>query len=82
MFFYYWKAVRNDFKFFFRFINCSRIIYLLEHQKVLKFLKEASDSKFVTRKWNVVKDDSKLNYGTGNEIIHNTEVLEYNLTDY
>ena len=54
----------------------------MEHQKILNVLKEANDSNFVTRKWNVVKDDSKLNYGTGNEIVYNTEVLESNLTDY
>ena len=26
----------------------------MEHQKVLNLLNEASDSKFVTRKWNIV----------------------------
>ena len=25
----------------------------MEHQKILNFLNEASDSKFVTRKWNI-----------------------------
>ena len=34
----------------------------MEHQKMLNLLNEASDSKFVTRKWNIVNDDSKANY--------------------
>ena len=28
----------------------------MEHQKILDLLNEASDSKFVTRKWNIVND--------------------------
>ena len=34
----------------------------MEHQKILNLLNEASDSKFVTRKWNIVNDNSKANY--------------------
>ena len=34
----------------------------MEHQKILNLLNEANDSKFVTRKWNIANDDSKLNY--------------------
>ena len=40
-----------------------------------------NDSKFVTRKWNNV-NNSKANYGVGNEITYNTEVLKPNLCDY
>ena len=54
----------------------------MEHQKILHLLNEASDSKFGTRKWNIANDNSKTNYGTGSEIIYNTEVLKSNLCDY
>ena len=37
----------------------------MEHQKILCLLNEASDSKFVTRKWNIVNDQSKANYDVG-----------------
>ena len=45
----------------------------MEHQKVLNFLNEANNSKFVTRKWNIVNDNSKANYEEGNEITYNKE---------
>ena len=34
----------------------------MEHQKILNLLNDANDSKFVTRKWNAVNDNSKANY--------------------
>ena len=37
--------------------------------------------KFVTRKWNIVNDQSNANYDVGNKSIHNTEVLKSNLGD-
>ena len=40
----------------------------MEHQKILNLLNEASDSKFVTRKWNIVNDQSNANYDVENEI--------------
>ena len=43
----------------------------MEHQKILNLLNEANDSKFVTRKRNIVNDNSKANYGEGNEITYN-----------
>ena len=46
----------------------------MEHQKLLDFSNEASDSKFVTRKWNTVNDQPNANYDEGNEIIYNTKV--------
>ena len=54
----------------------------MEHQKLLNLLNEASDSKFVTRKCNIVNDQSNANYDVGNEVIYNTEVLKSNLRDY
>ena len=36
----------------------------------------------MTRKWNIVNDNSKTNYGVGSEIIYNTEVLKSNICDY
>ena len=41
-------------------------------------MNEANDSKFVTRKWNIVNDNSKAIYG----VAYNTEVLKSNLCDY
>ena len=41
-----------------------------------------NNSKFVTRKWNVVNDQSNANYDVGNEIIHKTEISKSNLSDY
>ena len=43
---------------------------------------EANDSKFVTRKWNIVSDQSNTNYDVGNEALNNIEVLKSNLNDY
>ena len=53
----------------------------MEHQKILNLLNEASDSRFVTKTWNVVNDQSNSNYDVGNEIIYNAEVLKSNLCD-
>ena len=45
-------------------------------------MNEANDSKFVTRKWNILNDHSKTNYNATNEIVYNTEILKSNLHDY
>ena len=45
-------------------------------------MNEANDSKFVTRKWNIVNSNSKVNHGLGNEITYNTEVLKSILCNY
>ena len=45
-------------------------------------MNNVSDFKLLTRKWNIVNDNSKANYGVGNEITCNTEVLKSNLCDY
>ena len=50
--------------------------------KNIDLLNEASNSKFVTRKWNTGKDQSNANYDAGNEIIYKTKVLKSNLCDY
>ena len=36
----------------------------------------------MTRKWSIVNDNSKPNYGVGDESIYNKEVLESNLCSY
>ena len=54
----------------------------MEHQKILNLLNEASDSKFVTRKWNTDNDKSNWNYDVRNEIIYNTENLKSNTYYY
>ena len=41
----------------------------MEHHQILNLLIEANDSKFVTRKWDIVNDQSNANYDKGNEII-------------
>ena len=35
----------------------------------------------MTRKWNIINNQSNTNYDAGNEIIYNTEVLNSNLCD-
>ena len=54
----------------------------MKHQETLNSLDEVNDFKFVTRKWNIVKDQQNVNYDVGNEIIYNKEVLKSNLCDY
>ena len=56
----------------------------MEHQKILKLLNEAGNSKFVTRKWNIVNDQSNYNanYSASNKITYSTEVFKSNLCDY
>ena len=54
----------------------------MEHQKILNVLNKANDFKFVTRKWNIVNDNSKSIYAVANEINCNTEILKSNLCDY
>ena len=54
----------------------------MKHQKILDLLNQANDSKFVTRKWNIRNDNSKLNYDAINEITYNIKTLKYNLCDY
>ena len=54
----------------------------MEHQNMLNLNNEINDSKFVTRKWNNVNDNSKSSYDTTNEITYNTEILKSNLCDY
>ena len=39
----------------------------MEHQNILDLLNEARDFKSVTRKWNMVNDQSNANYDVGNE---------------
>ena len=54
----------------------------MKPQKIQNLLNEAKDSKFVTKKRNIVKDQSKANYDVGNETIYKAEVLKFNLCDY
>ena len=54
----------------------------MEQQKILNLLNEASNSKFVTRKWNIVNDNSESNYDATNEITYNTGILKSNACDY
>ena len=46
----------------------------MEHQKILNSLNEGNYSKFVAGKWNIVNDNSKSNYGAGNEIIYDQKI--------
>ena len=51
----------------------------MEHQKNLNSLNELNNSKFLTRKWNIVNDQSNANYDARKEITYNTEVLKSNV---
>ena len=53
----------------------------MEHQKTSNLLNEASHYKFVSRKRNIVNDQSNANYDAGIEV-NNTEILKFNLCDY
>ena len=55
---------------------------MIEHQKISNLLNEASHSKFVTRKWNFVNDNSKSNFAAADETTYNTEILKSSLFDY
>ena len=44
-------------------------------------MNEASDCKFVIRKWNIVNGQSNAYYDVRDEIIYNTDVLKSNLCD-
>ena len=48
----------------------------------MNLLNELSDSKFATRKKNIVNHQSNANYRVGNEIIYSLEVLKSELCDY
>ena len=54
----------------------------MEHQRILSSLSKANNSRVVTRKWNIVNDQSNENWDIGNDIIYNTEVIKSNLCDY
>ena len=54
----------------------------MEKQKTLDLLNEANDSKFMTRKSNIVNNQSNTNYDVWHVIIYNAEVLKSNLCDY
>ena len=54
----------------------------MENQKIVNLLKEASDCRFLKKKWNIVNDQSSSNYDSENEIIYNTTALKSNLCDY
>ena len=47
----------------------------MEHQKILNLLNDTNNSKFVTRKWNIINDNSNSNYAVANEITYDTEIL-------
>ena len=51
-------------------------------QKILSLFNEANDSEFLTRKWNIAKDNSNANYDVGNKTNFNTEVLESNFCNF
>ena len=42
----------------------------MEQPKILNLLNEPNGSKFVTRKWSIVNDQSNANYHAGNEIMY------------
>ena len=43
----------------------------MEQQKILNLLNKANNSKFLIRKWNIINDNSKLNYDATSEITSN-----------
>ena len=53
----------------------------MEHQKIWNLLNEEYNTKLITRKWNVVNDNSKTNYDATNENTYNTDILKSNFCD-
>ena len=83
MFLWLKNSKKKYFKLFSRLINFTKIMQTMEHQKkTLNLLNVASDSKFVTRSWNIVNNQSNANHSVGNGIIYRTAVLKSNLCDY
>ena len=56
----------------------------MEYQKIANLLDSASNqpSKFRTKNWVEINDESKGTYGTGSDIKFETTMLRYNLCDY
>ena len=51
----------------------------MKHQKILNLLKEAIDSKFVTKNWNIVNYQSNANHNIENKVIYRTAASKSNL---
>ena len=90
MFFIIEKSEETTFKFS---QNAATVLWSLLHiimetQKIADWLGDADNesSKFATRKWYVINDQSNTNYGEGNEndttIKFQTKVIKSNLCDY
>ena len=47
----------------------------MRHQKIVNLSNETNNSKFVTRKCNIVSDQPNTNCNEGNEVVYNIEVL-------
>ena len=70
--------------------NCLRFLshIIIETQKIANLLGDADNEsyKFATRKWYVINDQNKTDYGEGNEngttIKFETQVIKSNLYDY
>ena len=56
----------------------------MEHQKIVNLLDNTLDqsSKFRTKSWVEINDESKESYGTGSDIKFKTTMLKSNLCDY
>ena len=63
-------------------MNTEQNNVMMEHQNILNLLNQANNSKYETRKRNIVSDLSNGNYDVGNETIYNTEVLKSNFCNY
>ena len=48
----------------------------------MNLLNEASHSKFVTRWWNIVNDQSNPNFDAWKKITYNTDLLKSNFCNY
>ena len=72
---------QQQIKLFFSFVNFKRVISAIELRKMLNLLNESSDSKSVTRNWNIVNEQSNESYSVGNEVMYRTEVLKSNPCD-
>ena len=81
MFFIIEKSEENTFNFS---QNSTTIINIMETQKIINLLNDSDNenSKFATKKWYIVDNESKSNYSHHNPIKFLTKSIESSLCDY
>ena len=88
VFFIIEKPEKTSFWLFIKFCSCCLTFIKMETQKVVSLLNDSDNesSKFATRKWYIINDQNKREYGEGNEndssIKFETKDIKSNIWDY